>query len=208
MPEVRTQRVCLRLKTRGKEKNIVSTRDWQRDMETCQKASPGPWRPGDDGRIYCSKGYYVATIYKLLTPDGLADDVATTNANMQLIAEAREALPYWLERVRELEAQVAVMRDALLNINELGNCDKCGQTYVLYDTADAKHKALSTTAGRELLERVKKLEAVAEAAQEFLDTISLAERTGADVIMPPVQWQALYKLREALAALDCGRQNN
>ena len=141
----------------------MSTRDWQRDMETCQKASPGPWRPGGDGRIYCSKGYYVATIYKLLTPDGLADDVVTTNANMQLIAEAREALPYWLQRVRELEDE---------------------------------------------LERVKKLEAVAEAAQEFLDTISLAEHTGADVIMPPMQWQALYKLREALAALDDNKCRN
>ena len=60
----------------------------------------------------------------------------------------------------------------------------------------------STTAGRELLERVKKLEDVAEAAQEFLDTISLAERTGADVIMPPMQWQALYRLREALVVLE------
>jgi hypothetical protein len=63
-------------------------------------------------------------------------------------------------------------------------------------------KILQSDAGRELLERVKKLEAVAEAAQEFLDAVDLAERTGADVIMPPVQWQALYKLKQALAALD------
>lgn len=65
---------------------------------------------------------------------------------------------YWLQQVRELEAQCVAMREALLNINELGNCDKCGQTYVLHDIADIKHKALSATAGLELLERMKKLE--------------------------------------------------
>ena len=41
-----------------------------------------------------------------------------------------------------------------------------------------------------------------EAAQAFIDTIDLAERTGARIDMPPVQWQALYGLRKALADMD------
>jgi len=48
------------------------------------------------------------------------------------------------------------------------------------------------------IDYVKKLEVVARAVQAFLGTIDLAERTGAKVDMPPVQWRALYKLREAL----------
>ena len=84
-------------------KAVSKMRDWQKDWELCQRATPGPWVPSNNGRIYCPKGYYVATVYKLLTPDGL-HDTATTNANMQFISEAREALPYWLKWVRKLTA--------------------------------------------------------------------------------------------------------
>lgn len=54
----------------------------------------------------------------------------------------------------------------------------------------------------ELRERMRKLETIANAAREFLDTIELAERTGATVSMPPVQWEALYKLRDAVSKLS------
>lgn len=81
------------------------------------------------------------------------NDEAMYDALEEIIYTAENALSTdagreLLERVQKLEAQCAMMREALLNINELGNCDKCGQTYVLHDIADIKHKALSTDAGR------------------------------------------------------------
>lgn len=119
----------------------MSERDWQKDWKMCQYGTPTPWRyhvPGQDGE-------WAGYVYSSTTGERVAYDVLFDDG--MFIAEAREALPYWLQQVRELKT-------------------------------------------------------VVEAAQEFLDTIDLAERTGADVIMPPVQWQALYKLRESLVALE------
>lgn len=67
----------------------MSERDWLRDWELVAHADPGPWRDVIDEVfagwwIFSSKG---------------AETV-------QFIAEAREALPYWLQRVRELERAI------------------------------------------------------------------------------------------------------
>jgi len=88
----------------------MTERDWQKDWEMCQRAIPGPWRwvyykwtdiyalvgPRDetilDDGSY--RGEYDSPGERLITPD---------DPNGQFIAEAREALPYWLQRVREME---------------------------------------------------------------------------------------------------------
>jgi len=71
--------------------------------------------------------------------------------------------------------------------------------FSLCDVYPVKRKICQTLLeGSKLTDYVKKLEVVVQAAQAFLGTIDLAERTGAKVYMPPVQWRALYKLREAL----------
>ena len=106
-------------------------RDWQADWERCKKATPEPWhvvvigyRP--DGEAYCvsctadvewnlmvpiaklgtiydaERDEYVNIEVGRKLEDGLLIDA---RADAEFIAEARKALPYWLMRVRELEAK-------------------------------------------------------------------------------------------------------
>ncbi len=73
--------------------------------ERAAKATPGPWRVGSFGQIYCSDpeigGYYVATVYPLLTPDALKEDREATSANEQFIAEARTDVPDLVAALQE-----------------------------------------------------------------------------------------------------------
>lgn len=61
-------------------------RDWQKDWELCMKATPGPWK---------------AEVFAQRVMPYICEHVIGVNA--RFIAEAREALPYWLQRVRELK---------------------------------------------------------------------------------------------------------
>jgi hypothetical protein len=63
-----------------------SKRDWQKDWELCQAATPGPWR---------------AEVYAQRIMPYICEHVNAADA--RFIAEAREAIPYWLQRVRKLE---------------------------------------------------------------------------------------------------------
>ncbi|MGB9792813.1 MAG: hypothetical protein ACPLTR_09605 [Thermacetogeniaceae bacterium] len=65
-------------------------RDWAKDWELCQRATLGPWR---------------AEVYAQRVMPYICEHVNSADAHF--IAEAREALPYWLQRVRELEADIA-----------------------------------------------------------------------------------------------------
>jgi len=142
----------------------MDNRNWQKDWELCQKATPGPWLESELGEM------------GMLIWDA------------KFTAAAREALPYWLKRVQELEAQVewckwaeecpkskhgllqrvqmlesqvAVLREAL------EHCKEAFDWTYFQEELEAINKALSTTAGQSFLERVEKLEAVAKAARKF-----------------------------------------
>lgn len=86
----------------------MSDRDWQKDMELAKKATPGPWR---------------AEVYARRVMPYICDHVDPADA--RFIATAREGWPAALEerarleeRVKELEAQAAVMREALKQAGE------------------------------------------------------------------------------------------
>ncbi len=87
----------------------MSERNWRKDWELPQKVTPGPWK------VKFSEYPYLIGIYDcgVITHDSKPIVwMERCRANEQLrydlefIAESREALPYWLQRVRELEAQV------------------------------------------------------------------------------------------------------
>lgn len=78
-------------------------RDWERDWEMCERASPGPWE-------------FFAAGPCLSSPSG---DVVqhfwgAREEDIKFITEAREALPYWLKAyerdVRALEREVTLLR--------------------------------------------------------------------------------------------------
>ncbi|MEC4569330.1 hypothetical protein L8C07_25625 [Paenibacillus sp. CMAA1739] len=91
-------------------------RNWQEDMKMCHKATPGPWVIvtddfGEDDvcyvptelksrngmRVVSYEGGFVP-IHDIWNAEQLYD-------NARLIAESREALPYWLQQYAALERE-------------------------------------------------------------------------------------------------------
>lgn len=177
-------------------------RDLQKDLEICQLANAAPWTVRD---------------YSIYNGERLVADYVPRQRDCYFITAAREGWPEAIKRamaaeakVRELETQCAAMREALLKINELGNCDKCGQTYVLHDIAEIKHQALSSDAGKAMLKRMAKLEAVAEAAKKCISgRIPWCEPCYRERIcgQEPEEMCAVYQLKKALAELEEGNED-
>lgn len=99
----------------------MAERDWRKDWELIMQASPGPWKwsimDGDyTGMFYFEDGKHEVS---LMGVDNKYN-IYIEESDARFIAEAREALPYWLERVRELEAESKRLRELLhLAINAL-----------------------------------------------------------------------------------------
>jgi len=96
----------------------MSERNWQEDWDICDKATPGPWGayawevPSKDQyhirQVYKGVGSFhpkeVATAWRgSRYPEMPTISDKEAEANAIFIATAREALPYWLLRVKELE---------------------------------------------------------------------------------------------------------
>jgi len=90
-------------------------RNWARDWELCQRATKGPWGKvvviHSDGGLELADRRIIAALEDKIVcrmasnaPDNTPEGVQA-NTDMSFIAEAREALPYWLQRVRELELE-------------------------------------------------------------------------------------------------------
>lgn len=100
-------------------------RDWQRDWELAKRATPGPWivrkangRPG----VWVKGGAKIASVEAPDFPPVLEDEGRLQNATF--IAEAREALPYWLQRVKKIERLLkhALHEVANMCLNDCGGC--------------------------------------------------------------------------------------
>lgn len=91
----------------------MTKRDWNKDWELTMRATPGPWR-WEYNKFYGSYSLIAVKDKAVILDDGSYngdetpyDPLITPNdPNGQFIAEAREALPYWLQRVRELERAI------------------------------------------------------------------------------------------------------
>ena len=77
----------------------MSERDWQKDCELCQRATPGPWK-ALKGRTFVHLKLGERRIIEAPYTDMAQDDI-----DFSFIAESREALPYWLRRYKELHAK-------------------------------------------------------------------------------------------------------
>lgn len=100
----------------------MPNRDWQRDMEICQKASPGPWRVRS---VTANTNYddelYMAEIWN--DEKCIAEQVRLRDA--KLIVQSREGWPAALGRVTELEAAIKHCIDVeCRKCYNYGTCDK------------------------------------------------------------------------------------
>jgi len=153
------------------------------------KATPGPWiwegYSAGWGIVYAKVLRKAAGRYQIC-------DFATRD-DAAFIACARESVSWLCETVRRLVAENAAMREALEVIMQTAN--KLG----VYEVAE---DALGADAGRDLLDRLRKLEAVAKAAREYLHDID------APILNQPTIYQyepgedKSWRLRKALAALE------
>jgi hypothetical protein len=83
------------------------SRDWQGDWELCEKATPGPLS------ILPPYPTEYGIEWEVATEQGKGIWVAHCQGehDARFIAEAREALPYWLQRVKELEVKVKELEE-------------------------------------------------------------------------------------------------
>lgn len=94
--------------------SAMSERNWQADWELCQEATEGPWilthdaMTGTDGRMVRKSPESAPIAHVMHGSDN-------QKADGEFITEAREALPYWLKRARELEVAT---REAILRMEE------------------------------------------------------------------------------------------
>lgn len=77
-------------------------RNWEKDWEMCEKATPGPWKADDKQLWHRGKSYDDPDDPHVYLGE-VADWCEQCKANLRFIAEAREALPSYLQRVKELE---------------------------------------------------------------------------------------------------------
>lgn len=120
----------------------MKERDWQKDWEMCEKASSLPWKAvllnDFSDASYVDAGMYDLVVNRI---DGrLAEAIQQQiHDDLTLVAEARSALLYWLQRVRELEHELADLRDVkaraqrhfeiLSRALRMRNHPSCGEDY-------------------------------------------------------------------------------
>lgn len=104
-------------------------RDWEKDWKLHQEVVRGPWRieQSNDGRCYVasSTGFWI--------------DVGYSPRTARFIAEAREALPYWLQRVKELED---ALRQCVEALELSSHKELCKMTVGPYDLIDYAKRVL------------------------------------------------------------------
>lgn len=88
-------------------------RDIAKDKELCQKATSGPWVVS--GKYVVQDRYdrddFRQAIFK-------AEHIPKLEHDKRFAAEAREALPYYIEQVEQLQAEIAKLRLELLERDE------------------------------------------------------------------------------------------
>jgi hypothetical protein len=94
----------------------LEERDWRKDWDMCVRATPGPWKWDWSG--VCAPSYgslfgFGRERWKVidLSCDDCGGRKVEREADRVFIAEAREALPYWLRRVRELEERLKTLEE-------------------------------------------------------------------------------------------------
>jgi len=168
------------------------------------RATPGPWE-SDGVRVYSD---HSNRKYNLVADCDL--EPAVRGADPQIpqdpsfIANAREDIPWLCQTMRELTAQCAAMREALEEIVRTEPDEKPDGTVLGYQVHDVHemceiaNAALKHDAGRNLLDRFRKLESAARLALQAL-TEGMADMPAErDKRCAALRVKAKRALREAL----------
>ena len=85
------------------------------DLEMCERATPGPWSAEETNALSIVAGKVEYTNGKMTCGGFIADIDEDNNENAEadarLLAESREALPYWIKRAMEAEGMLVKCSD-------------------------------------------------------------------------------------------------
>ncbi len=92
-------------------------RDVEADLMMCEAATPGPWKVYSEDleeREFYPPAHYPVAINagkeSIVNCDGINIELPECHANAKFIAEARTALPHWIQRAIEAKADVERLR--------------------------------------------------------------------------------------------------
>lgn len=163
-------------------------RNYRTDLEVCEKATPGEWKE----KCFDSCWY----VYRA-SGEGTVVDIfdGTKKEDAEFIAISREALPYYIKRCMDLEAQVAQMMEALEDVDD--SLENEGvwndEVFVSWEVKNAIKQARKMA----LPVRWEAIQKVVEAAKEYMEAHKAwhGEEN---------RFNKMVGLKDALAALEGG----
>lgn len=152
------------------------SRDYEKDLDICENATPGPWEVMATTADFTKEGLVCEHLE--ITLDTYEMCIPELRANVDFIVLSREALPYYIRRCMELEAQDCIM-DVALSFCGSPDIDKC-----LKELEQQKHPdELLKKLGRErikvaeLRKALAKMQAVVDIAKKFTLNCKAIRRT-------------------------------
>lgn len=152
-------------------------RDYQKDLEVCEKATPGPWKLKIKGNSVQS-----------FAINGVCSGMKPRGGDAHFIALARTALPWYIKRCMELESQFQQAQAEASSYHQL--CE----AYLA--TLKEKDNQIQQAEEREARYR--------EALEKIKSSSWLPDRTIADQALSSPSQPSRY--REALAVVEAARK--
>lgn len=164
-------------------------RDYHKDMEVCQKATPEPWEGFEDEGVKSKDGYVFETGCGCCTSSHLSSEDA------EFIEVSREALPYYIKRCMFLEEQVIEWKERASEQQQL----VCN---VLKDMEELETKNQELEAKvmqmRDDIEMV--IECLEDTKSENMDIAALYIARQSLQAPSPARWEKMQKVVEAAKA--------
>ncbi|HBS44698.1 MAG TPA: hypothetical protein DEA91_10015, partial [Paenibacillus sp.] len=126
----------------------MTQRDWQKDMEMCEAATPGVWMADEVSRTWYGDrvGYFVMGEHFTDNNDGgiYGGGTFLRFEDAKFAAKAHAALPYWLQEAKELQEIVSGRGRELLRLRSLlgGLNDELTATEDHADAAEQRERQL------------------------------------------------------------------
>lgn len=172
--------------------------DYQKILEVCEKATPGPWGAYDQ-EIWQMIEQSIGLRYPIIASAYEPRKQWFSSADAEFIALTRTALPELVQRCFLLEE---VLQQTMTDIEEGLDADQ------IIDDIKCKVPEIACIEGTDYVtvkqSELKALEKVAEAAKEITSSVPLSPKEGRPDYASMITSDKIHALRQALADLEEG----